>query len=128
MSGFSYNDPLASKALCIPKLVVQSDSLPNNFPTDSSPESSHLFNNVSTGPFYDRIKYLSLIMAMMHVARLTRPDVPLAILFLVMKSQQPTDVDYNKALRFLAYLKATSNFGITVQCKELKLHPCYDAS
>jgi len=82
---------------------IIADFLPDSFPTASSPASSHLFNNTSTGPSYDRIKYLSLIMAMMYVARLTRPDVLLAISFLATKSQQPTDADYNNALRVLAY-------------------------
>ena len=36
--------------------------LPNEFPKASSPASSYLFNNVSEGQKYDRIKYLSLIM------------------------------------------------------------------
>jgi len=51
---------------------VISDFLPDSVPTTSSLSSSHLFNNVSTGPSYVRIKYLSLIMVMMYVVRLTR--------------------------------------------------------
>jgi len=107
---------------------IIADFLPDNFPTAASPASSHLFNNVSTGPSYDRIKYLSLIMAMMYVARLTRPDILLSISFLATKSQQPTDADYNNALRVLAYLKSTSNYGIIIKCQELKLHIHCDAS
>jgi hypothetical protein len=107
---------------------IIADFLPDSFPTASSPASSHLFNNTSTGPSYDRIKYLSLIMAMMYVARLTRPDVLLAISFLATKSQQPTDADYNNALRVLAYLKSTLNYGIVVNCTELKMHMHCDAS
>jgi len=48
---------------------ITADFLPDSFLTASSPESSHLFNITSTGPSYDRIKYLSLIMTMMCVAR-----------------------------------------------------------
>ena len=54
---------------------VISDFLPDEFPKDSS----HLFNNVSEGQKYHRIKCLSLIMAMMYIARLARPDILLAI-------------------------------------------------
>jgi len=47
------------------------DFLSDDFPKASSPASSHLFNNVSEGQKYDRIKYLSLIMEMIHIAQLT---------------------------------------------------------
>ena len=59
---------------------VIADFLPDKF---SSPASSYLFNNTPEGQKYDRIKYLSLTMAMMYIARLTRPD-------LATKCQQPT--------------------------------------
>ena len=107
---------------------IIADFLPDNFPMATSPASSHLFNNVSTGPSYDRIKFLSLIMAIMYVSRLTRPDVLLAISFLTTKSQQPTDADYNNALRVLAYLKSTSYYRIIIKCTELNLHVHFDAS
>jgi len=56
-------------------------------------------------------------------------DIPdLAISFLATKSQQPTDADDNNALRVLAYLKSTLNYGIIIQCTELKLHLHCDAS
>ena len=76
------------KKLCISKWIDQSviaDFPPDGFPMASSPASYHLFNNAPTGPSYDRIKYLSLIMAIMYVARFTRPDILLAISFLATK-------------------------------------------
>ena len=48
---------------------IINDFLPNNFPAATSSASSHLFK------LYDRIKYLSIIMAIMYVARLTQLDV-----------------------------------------------------
>ena len=63
------------------------------------------------------------------MARLTRPDVLLAISsFLATKYQNPTNADNNNALRILAYLKSTLNYGIIIQCTELKLHLHSDAS
>ena len=100
---------------------VIADFLPDEFP------KAHLFNNISEGQKYDRIKYLSLFMAMMYIARLTRPDILLAISYLATKSQQPTDADKN-ALRVLSYLKETSTYGITIYCQELKFHLHCDAS
>ena len=64
----------------------------------------------------------------MYVARLTRPDVLPAISFLASKSQQPTDADYNNALRVLANLKSTLNYGMVIQYTELKIHLHCDAS
>jgi hypothetical protein len=67
-------------------------------------------------------------MAMMYIARLTRPDVLLSISYLATKAQNPTDVDHQNALRVLSYLKETSNYGIQVHCQELRLHLHCDAS
>ena len=104
---------------------VIADFLPDEFPKASSP-ATHLFNNVSEGQKYDRIKYLSQNMAIMNIARLTRPDILLSISYLATKSQQPTD--YKNALRVLSYLKETSTYGIIIYCQELKFHLHCDAS
>jgi hypothetical protein len=63
-------------------------------------------------------------MAMMYIARLTRPDVLLTISYLANKSQQPTEVDYKNALRVLSYLKETQNYGIKIHCQEFRLLHC----
>ena len=57
---------------------VLSQIFPRRFPKAASPTSSNLFNSVpEVKPFY-RIKYLSIIIAIMYLARFTRPDVLLA--------------------------------------------------
>ena len=75
------------------------DFLPENFPAAASPASSHLFNHKPEDKPYDRIKYLSIIniylsiiMAIMYLARLTRPDVLLATSHLDTKDQHPKEV------------------------------------
>ena len=70
---------------------------PGKFPKDSSPVSSHLFNNISEDQKYDRIKYLSLIMTMIYISRLTWSDILLIMSHLPTKSQQPTNADYKNA-------------------------------
>jgi len=84
-----------------PTNSVITDFLPDEFPKASSPASSPLFNNVSEGQIYVRIKSLSL-MAMMYTARLTRPDILLVISYLASKSRQQTDADYKIVLSSIA--------------------------
>ena len=60
-----------------------------------------------------------MIMAILYVARLTRPDVLLATAYLATKAQHPKEGDY-KALRIISYLKGTTSHGIVVNCRELK--------
>jgi hypothetical protein len=67
-------------------------------------------------------------MAMMYIARLTRPDILLAVSYLSTKSQQPTEGDYKNALRILSYLQETLNYGLQIHCTELRLHLHCDAS
>ena len=71
---------------------IINDFLPDNRPAATSPSSSHLFNHVPDDKPYDRIKYLSIIMAIMYVARLTRPDELLATAYLAIKAQHPKRV------------------------------------
>jgi len=86
---------------------IISDFLPDEFPTAASPASSNLFNSVTEDKPFDRIKYLSLIMAIMYLARLTRPDVLLATSYLATKAQKPTEGDHRAALRIVSYLNET---------------------
>ena len=57
---------------------------------------------------------------MMCIARLTRPDILLAISYLATKFQQPTDADYKNAIRVLSYLKETSTYGLQYIVKKLQ--------
>jgi len=68
------------------------DILPDDHPKAASPASSNLFNSVPDDKPFDHIKYLSIIMAIMNLARLSRPDVLLATAYLATKAQYPTEV------------------------------------
>jgi hypothetical protein len=107
---------------------IVSDFLPEDFPVASSPASSHLFNHVPEDKPYDRIKYLSLIMSIMYLARLSRPDLLLATAYLATKAQHPKEGDYKAALRIVSYIKNTINHGIKINCTELQFHLHCDAS
>jgi len=79
--------------------------LPDSFPTATYPASSHLFNNGSTGSMTEsNICHLSCPWWM-------RLDLPDPISYWLYRS-----------------LKATSNYGITIKCTEIKLHLHCDAS
>jgi len=104
------------------------DFLPDNYPKAASPASSNLFNSVPDDKPFDRIKYLSIIMAIMYLARLSRPDVLLATAYLATKAQHPTEGDHRAALRIVSYLNQTINHGIKIKCTELKFHLHCDAS
>ena len=107
---------------------IISDFLPDDFPSATSPASSHLFNHVPDDKPYDRIKFLSIIMAIMYIARLSRPDLLLATAYLATKAQHPKEGDHKAALRIISYMKATINHGIQISCQELKFHLHCDAS
>ena len=48
---------------------IITDLLPDDYPAATSPALSDLFNYVPEDKPYDRIKYLSVIMSIMYLAR-----------------------------------------------------------
>jgi hypothetical protein len=73
-------------------------------------------------------KFLSIVMSLMYIARLTRPDILLPVTYLATRSHYATKMDWDKLIRILRYLKQNSNLGITVKCEELQLYCHCDAS
>jgi hypothetical protein len=73
-------------------------------------------------------KFLSIVMSLMYVARLTRPDILLPVSYLATRAHIATKQDWQKLLRVLRYLKDFSNDGITIKCEELQLYAHCDAS
>ena len=98
---------------------IISDFLPDDFPSATSPASSHLFNHVPDDKPYDRIIF-SVIMPIMYIARLSRPDLLLGTAYLATKAQHPKEGDHKAALRIISYMKATINHGIKISCLEIK--------
>jgi hypothetical protein len=60
----------------------------------------------------DKSLYLSLIMSLMFIARLTRPDILFAVTMAATKSSNPTIIDLNNATRILGYLWYYPNLGM----------------
>ena len=66
-------------------------------------------------------------MAIMFVARLSRPDVLLATSYLATKAQHPKEGDYKVALCITSYLQGTPSHDIVVNCRDLKFRLHCDA-
>ena len=69
----------------------------------NTPNSLDLFTYESRGMQdtnkYTRKKYLSLIMSLMFLARMTRPDILLTVSYLATKANTATNKDMDRALR-----------------------------
>jgi hypothetical protein len=88
----------------------------------SVPLSLTAFKHKHVGPDEEiaQRKYLSLIMAIMYVARITRPDILFGIVYLSTKTSSCKLSDYLKAKRILKYLVGTKT--IAVKFKYVPLH------
>jgi hypothetical protein len=62
-------------------------------------------------------KYLGLVMSLMYLARFTRPDILMPVTYLATKSAQPTQGDYNKAMKVLCYVIGTKTKTLYFKAK-----------
>jgi hypothetical protein len=79
----------------------------------STPATDSLTVCDPESPDADRTAYLSLVMALMYLARFTRPDILFPVSFLATRCSKPTVEDHTKLLRVLKYLAGTPSTGIT---------------
>jgi hypothetical protein len=96
-----------------------------------TPSGNNLFEiDKSSPPLKDKSKnnYLSCVMALMYLARLTRPDILLPVTFLASRCHCATESDFDKLSRVLMYLNKSKAKVLVVNCKSLKLTACCDAS
>jgi len=101
-----------------------------NSKPSKSPASDKLFSNEKNpkDEHVDKKKFLSLIMSLMYLARLTRPDILLPVTYLATKSHNATTTDWNSAMRILSYLDGTRSKGVIIHCTDLSIHAICDAS
>ena len=76
----------------------------------------------------ERSEYLGLIMTLMYLARLSRPDVLLPVTYLASRSHISTERDHQHVLRIVHYLENTMDTGMILHCKDLSLTIHCDAS
>jgi hypothetical protein len=116
----------------IKKLV--DEYLPGALPNVSTPHQDSLFETMEesgenfTLDVPSNRRYLSVVMSLMYIARLTRPDILLPVTYLASRSHYATVNDWEKLMRVLRYLKSTPKLGITINCTGLQLHCHCDAS
>ena len=75
-----------------------------------------------------RSEYLGLIMSLMYVARLIRPDILLPVTFLATRSHVANAADMLAAKRVLKYLRNTNDIRLRILCESLQLNMHCDAS
>ena len=76
----------------------------------------------------DKTMYLSVIMSLMYLARLTRPDILFAVTYLATKSGSPTEHHMAQAKRILRYVKGTSGLCLVFSGTVINLCLYADAS
>ena len=66
---------------------------------------------------YDMTAYASLVMKLMFIAKRSRPDLLLTLSVLCTKCKSPTENDYKRLIRVLAYLNNTKDIPMRYICK-----------
>ena len=95
-----------------------------------SPASLMLFDESSdsNNTLVEPKAYLSCVMKLMYLARLTRPDILLSVTYLATKSQCPTRKHWLGLKRVIRYLMYTRDWSVVVRCSSLRLVAYCDAS
>ena len=95
-----------------------------------TPATAKLFNCRHKGKQVDAHVFLSRVMRLMYIARMTRPDILLTVSFLASRVQGPTVEDEHKLRRVMNYLKDTLDLGVelTQTDGEIELRAFTDAS
>ena len=63
-------------------------------------------------PKCNKTEFLSLVMSLMYIARLTRPDILMPVTALSTRNADPTDADFANLLRIVRYLAGTTDIGL----------------
>jgi hypothetical protein len=72
--------------------------------------------------------YLGIVMTLMYIARLTRPDILLPVTYLASRSHMATTTDMQHVQRIVNYLAKTKHIAITLHCQSLEVNISCDAS
>jgi len=101
------------------------EHLADNVSPLSTPATPDLFSLDETSPrLEDNRHFLSIVMSLMYLARLTRPDILLAVTFLASRAHVATSQDLSKLGRILRYLKGTRDTPLVIRCNEMNFRLC----
>ena len=78
--------------------------------------------------FVDTTEFLSKLMKLMFLARLTRPDILLSVVGLATRSKQPNIYDMQRLERIIGYLLYTKDLGMNIKVTNTELNAYFDAS
>jgi hypothetical protein len=99
------------------------------------PASENLFNeredesgDESIEDGVSRTEYMGLVMTLMYIARLTRPDVLMATTYLATRSHCATPTDWRYYMKIAKYLQETPDLGLVLHCASLQVNIWADAS
>ena len=117
----------------IDKLVAQHPKQTGDQQKYYSPSGDDLFDvNVKEGVAVlgpkESSEFLSVLMTLMYLARLTRPDILMPVTFLASRSHCATSQDWLKLMRIIRYLEVSDNPGVIIYCEALDLRCACDAS
>jgi hypothetical protein len=73
-------------------------------------------------------EFLSVVMTLMYLARLTRPDILLAVTYLASRTHLADSRDRECMRRVIRYLENTRERGVVIHCTDLQLYLKCDAS
>ncbi|HND47413.1 MAG TPA: Ty1/Copia family ribonuclease HI, partial [Anaerolineales bacterium] len=92
------------------------------------PAPADLLSEDKTGLFKDKHKYISMVMSLMYLARLTRPDILMPVSFLSTKAQSPTLKNYKDIQQVVRYVSDTRDDCVVFSKCDLKVKLFADAS
>jgi hypothetical protein len=84
--------------------------------------------NTPDAVLVDQREYLSIVMQLMYLARLTRPDVLLPVTYLATRSNKASVKDMKSVQQVIDYLAGTIDIGVNINCRDLQLFIMADAS
>jgi hypothetical protein len=106
--------------------------MPDDQRVSKDPNSDTLFESNASAKDHsnpvDKKDFLGLVMSLMYLARLTRPDILLPVVYLATRSHCCTQSDMSEARKVCRYLRGTKDRGIHINCTSMQLHCLCDAS
>jgi hypothetical protein len=94
-----------------------------------SPAGDDIFDEKEElGEPVSRTEYMGLVMTLMYIARLTRPDILMVVTYLATRSHCATTRDWKYCMRVVRYLSDNQEIGITMHCTSLQVRIWADAS
>jgi hypothetical protein len=98
-----------------------------------SPASDELFDVTTSSETRtiapaEKTDFLSGLMTLMYIARLTRPDLLMPVTFLASRTHCATDRDVGHLHRVIRYMENTKDMGIHIFCESLQVHCKCDAA